>query len=187
MTVISSENQRKNKAYLESFLEKLVSVYKDRSLPNLCSPVDYLKKSSSQGDLKPFHVAIVPDTLLRINAFERGFSTSLGSTFEECGRLIALGHHKEAERGYIVREKVSLTAWQEIEKQVSVFEHAATEGIERPSLDQMIESVLSARKQDDLVEKKVTADLYILAHDNTQYFFEIKSPKPNKGQCLEIT
>ncbi|MGB6167489.1 MAG: TdeIII family type II restriction endonuclease, partial [Geitlerinemataceae cyanobacterium] len=27
---------------------------------------------------------------------------------------------------------------------------------------------------------------YILAHDGTEFLFEIKSPKPNKGQCLEV-
>ncbi|QXE21660.1 hypothetical protein B6N60_00337 [Richelia sinica FACHB-800] len=29
--------------------------------------------------------------------------------------------------------------------------------------------------------------LYILAKDGTELFFEIKAPKPNKGQCLEVT
>ncbi|RUT07966.1 hypothetical protein DSM106972_022260 [Dulcicalothrix desertica PCC 7102] len=29
--------------------------------------------------------------------------------------------------------------------------------------------------------------LYILAKDGKEFLFEIKSPKPNKGQCLEVT
>jgi len=37
------------------------------------------------------------------------------------------------------------------------------------------------------VERTSIADLYILKNDGTEFFIEIKSPKPNKGQCLEAT
>ena len=51
----------------------------------------------------------------------------------------------------------------------------------------MIAAVLQARRSDDLETKSVRTDLYILAKDGTEYFLEIKAPKPNKGQCLEVT
>jgi hypothetical protein len=50
----------------------------------------------------------------------------------------------------------------------------------------MITAVLDASRDDDLNRKIVRADLYILTHDDTELLFEIKSPKPNKGQCLEV-
>jgi len=75
----------------------------------------------------------------------------------------------------------------EIEQQVRVFERAAKKGEERPSLNEMVGAVLDARRSDDLVPLKVTADLYIEADDGRRFYFEIKSPMPNKGQCLEVT
>jgi len=37
------------------------------------------------------------------------------------------------------------------------------------------------------VERPAIADLYLKDKNGHEYFFEIKSPKPNKGQCLEVT
>ena len=45
---------------------------------------------------------------------------------------------------------------------------------------------VSEDRTDDLETKVVRADLYILAKDGTEFLFEIKAPKPNKGQCLEV-
>ncbi|BDA66891.1 hypothetical protein CAL7716_010570 [Calothrix sp. PCC 7716] len=51
----------------------------------------------------------------------------------------------------------------------------------------MVTAVLNAKRTDDLETKKARADLYILTKDDKELLFEIKSPKPNKGQCLEVT
>lgn len=51
----------------------------------------------------------------------------------------------------------------------------------------MVDAVLEAQIEGDLVSRTVRADLYILAEDGTEFFFEMKSPMPNKGQCLEVT
>ena len=150
------------------------------------TPSAYLAQSSVKGQLKPFHSAIIPPELLRINEFERGFSSSLGTTFEECARIIALEHHLEAHRSYDLTGETSLTAINEIEHQVAQFEHAAESGTRRPSLQQMIKAVLKSRQKSDWVRRAVRADLYVLARDGTQFFFELKSPMPNKGQCLEV-
>lgn len=187
MASINPVTHERIKAYLEVFIEGLVGHYKTLSLPELCAAQEYVAKTSPTGDLKPFHVAIIPESLLRINAFERGFSTRLGSTFEECGRLIAVDHHQDARRGYVTKNYVSRAAIEEIDRQVSRFEHVAQANGPKPSLDEMVDAVLSSVRADDLVELEATADLYVLARDGTEYFFEIKSPKPNKGQALEIT
>lgn len=175
------------KGYLEVFIEHLVKEYKERPVPTLASAAEYLSKSSPKGQLKPFHAAIIPQELLRISAFERGFSTALGTTFEECARLIALEHHSEAQRSHAMTGNISLAAINEIEHQVAAFESAAKSKGQRPPFAQMAQSVLNARREDDMEPRTVRADLYILAKDGTQYFFEMKSPQPNKGQGLEVT
>ncbi len=191
MTAISPTTHAQIKAYLEVFIENLVERYKKRSFERLGKPGDYLSRKPSRAErkLRPFHAAIIPPELRRVSAFERGFSTSLGSTFEECARLIALEHHQEAHRNHALTGMVSRAAINEIEHQVARFEQAAeSEGkAPRPSLEQMINAVLRARRDDDREERTVRADLYILAKNGIEYFFEMKSPDPNKGQCLEVT
>ncbi|MEK7729516.1 MAG: TdeIII family type II restriction endonuclease [candidate division KSB1 bacterium] len=186
MSAISATTREKIKGFLEGFIQGLINEYKSRTPPRI-DPKSYLSQASPEGRLKPFHAAIIPPELLRINAFERSFSTRLGSTFEECARLIALEHHAEAHRGYNVGGKISLSALNEIEKQIAVFEHATAAGKSRPSLQQMIKAVLAARRQTDLQDRVFRADLYIYALDGSKLFFEMKSPMPNKGQCLEVT
>ncbi len=162
MAAISPTTRATIKAYLEVFIENLVKEYKGRVIPTLDTPAAYLEQRSSRGRLKPFHAAIVPAELMRINEFERGFSSSLGTTFEECARLIALEHHSEAHRSYDLTGEVSLAAINEIEHQVATFEHAATDKGQKPSLEQMIKATLDAHRKGDLEERTVRVDLYIL-------------------------
>lgn len=110
-----------------------------------------------------------------------------GTTFEECARLIALEHHAFAQRAYTLNGQVSQSAINEIERQVRRFEHAASGGAAKPTLQEMVEQLLQMGEGENLINVSSTADLYIRAKDGTQYFFEMKSPKPNKGQCLEVT
>ncbi len=168
------------------FIENTVTEYKGRQVPTLGKPAQYLARTSPKGQLKPFHAAIIPAEILRINQFERGFSTSLGTTFEECARLVARQHHRQASRGYDIQGEASRAATQEIDRQVAVFEHATERGAEKPSLDEMVAAVLDARRTDDLELRTARADLFVLARDGAQFLFEMKSPKPNRGQCLEV-
>lgn len=187
MTAISTKTRELIKGYLEGFLEGLIDSYKDREIIKPSTAKEYLSRDSSKGELKPFQAALIPPEIIRINEFERGLSTRLGNTFEECARLIALEHHQDAKRSYDIEEKVSLTAFAEAERQKEYYESVAKSGKSKPSLKEMITAVLNAQHTDDLETKKVRADLYILTRDNKELLFEIKSPKPNKGQCLEVT
>jgi len=174
------------KGYLEAFIDQIVNEYRKKKLPLLDTPERYLQNRSSSGALKPFHAAIIPEQLMRINAFERGFSTKLGTTFEEVARLVALEHHEEAVRSYDLVGEISLDAIAEIEHQISVFERAADDRLIKPSLTEMIDAVFEHNIAETREIRNARADLYILAEDGTEYYFEMKSPKPNKGQCLEV-
>lgn len=187
MAAISSKIRAEIKGYLEGFIEGLVDSYKDRKITKASTASEYLSRTSSDGQLKPFQAALIPPELIRINQFERGLSTKLGNSLEECARLIALEHHQDVSRGYDIRAEVSIAAFAEAERQKENYESAVNRGQAKPSLEQMITAVLQARRPDDLERKSVRADLYILANDGTEFLFEIKAPKPNKGQCLEVT
>ncbi|MHC0064188.1 TdeIII family type II restriction endonuclease [Nostoc sp. UIC 10890] len=186
MAAISSNTRAVIKGYLEGFIKALVDEYKGRKILKPDNAAEYLSRFSSNGELKPFQAALIPPELIRINQFERGLSTKLGNSFEECARLIALEHHQDVRRGYDIKSEVSLAAFAEAEIQKQNYESAAKKEQAKPSFEQMITAVINACRSDDLEIKVVRADLYILAKDGTEFLFEIKAPKPNKGQCLEV-
>lgn len=183
MAAITPTTRAKIKGYLEGFIRGLVEEYKGREILLPTSSSEYLSRNSSNGELKPFQAALVPPAIIRINQFERGLSTGLGNSYEECARLIALDHHQDVRRGTDFKLEVSLAAFAEAEIQKQKYESATRN---KPSFSQMVDEVLNAQRDDDLSIKSVRADLYILAEDGTEFLFEIKSPKPNKGQCLEV-
>ncbi len=187
MANISPETRAKIKGYLEGFIQGLADSYKEREIIKPKSAAEYLSRSSSTRELKPFQAAIIPPELIRINQFERGLSTRLGNTLEECARLIALEYHQDARRGYDLKAEVSIAAFAEAERQKEKYESRVNKQQAKPFFEEMIAAVLNARRSDDLETKTVRADLYILAKDGTEFLFEIKAPKPNKGQCLEVT
>lgn len=187
MPAISATTRASVKGYLEGFITGLVESYREWHPPRYGPPTDYLSQTSSKGRLKPFHHAIMPVELLRTAEFERSFSTRLGSTFEECARLIALEHHAEARRGYKTRGLVSQNALNEIDNYVRRIGETTATTPQSFALCEMVDSILAHRRNDDLVDLKVTSDLYIRKHDGSELFFEVKSPMPNKGQCLEVT
>lgn len=169
------------KGYLEGFIqgmieEKTVSGFDPKQLRPR-------RQESKKGDLKPFHESLLPDGLLTIAEFERSFSTKLGTTFEECARLIALDNHKDAERGYRVIGKISLQAIGRIEEIIS---EIGSGGMKSGYLG-LVEEIVDIAGKGESIERTCIADLYIEKKDGTELFIEIKSPKPNKGQCLEAT
>jgi hypothetical protein len=186
MSAISTHQRARIKGYLEGFIQGIIDEYKGRVIQKPTTAIEYLSRNSIKGELKPFQAALIPPELIRINQFERGLSTRLGNSLEECARLIGLEYHQNARRGYDLRAEVSIAAFAEAERQKEYYESMANRGQPKPSFEEMVTAVLNARRDDDLVTKTVRADLCIFANDGTEYLFEIKSPKPNKGQCLEV-
>ena len=181
--MISKEVRFAIKGYLEGFIDGLIQQHKPKEKPPyLLKEVNgtYDEHDNSGGSYKPFHEAIIPEQILRVSTFERSFSTKLGSTFEECARLIASQKYKVVKRGFIATGQMPSAATTKIEELVNRIarEH-------KPNFPELIDAVLKV--EDEIwVERPVVSDLYLEDKTGVRYFFEIKSPKPNKGQCLEI-
>ncbi len=177
--MINEETRAAIKGYLEGFIQGLIEQHRSgirRAMVREAHAVN----SSSRGILKPFHEAIIPPEILRISTFERSFSTKLGTTFEECARLIALQTYAVAERGYRASGRMPAAAAARIEKIVTRINEGQT-----PDFPALIAEVLQVNDE-EWVERPAIADLYLKDKTGHEYFFEIKSPKPNKGQCLEV-
>ncbi len=178
--MISDETGNAIKGYLEGFIQGLIEEHRPETRRAIARE-ERAANTSSRGMLKPFHEAMVPPELLRISAFERSFSTKLGTTFEECARLIALQTYAVAERGYSASGRMPAAATIKIEEVIG----RINEG-QRPDFLALVAEVVQIGDE-RRVDRPAIADLYLKDKVGHEYFFEIKSPKPNKGQCLEVT
>ena len=178
--MINKETRIAIKGYLEGFIQGLLEQHRPKARRAMIREA-HASYVSSKGVLKPFHEAIIPPEILRVSSFERSFSTKLGITFEECARLIAIQTFPVAQRGYKASGKMLTAAAAKIEEIVSFINEGQT-----PDFPALIVQVLQI-SDGELVERPAIADLYLQDQTGREYFFEIKSPRPNKGQCLEVT
>jgi len=180
--MIKKQTRSEIKGYLEGFIQGLINEHGKGTVTQKTTVGN--EPYSKNGEYKPFHMALLPPEIIRINKFERSFSTKLGTTFEEVAKLIAKQYHKTAERGYRIEGTVSNNTLSKIEKIVDKFNTGKNlQGYYRKAVSDIVKtSKKSSRKEN---KRKRIADLYILGKNSREYYFEIKSPKPNKGQCLE--
>lgn len=176
--VINKQTRISIKGYLEGFIDGLIQQHRYRKSHH--SSKNNGEDKPAKGSYKPFHEAIIPEQILRVSSFERSFSTKLGSTFEECARLIASQKYKVAKRGFVATGQMPSAAATKIEELVNQIARN-----HKPNFLLLIDEVLKI-KDTTWVERPVVSDLYLEDKFGARYFFELKSPKPNKGQCLEI-
>lgn len=177
--MIRTTTRAQIKGFLEGFMQGLAAEH--RTPTRKASEIRPTRTYSPKGAIKPFHEALLPEGILRISEFERSFSTKLGTTFEECARLLSNEHYAQSARGYRVEGKVSQDAIRIIERLVNWI---GANGMARSYLD-IVREVLAAKGQPEILRAQLT-DLYLQDVDGNEVFFEIKSPQPNKGQCLEV-
>lgn len=180
--MINKQTRISIKGYLEGFIDGLIQQHKPQEKPPRLQEfdMDYGESEPTDGSYKPFHEAIIPEQVLRVSSFERSFSTKLGSTFEECARLIASRKYKMAKRGFVATGQMPGASTTKIEELVNQIARD-----HKPNFLQLIDEVLKV-EDETWVERPVVSDLYLEDKSGVRYFFELKSPKPNKGQCLEI-
>lgn len=177
--MIKSTTRSKIKGFLEGFLE--AQFKKHEKVLKKEPKKERLLKEAKSGKLKPFHQAILPPEAVRLFRFERSFSTALGSTFEECAKLIALDHHQEVIRNKVLIGKISKECLAEIERVRSLIDKG--HGIDYPML---VKKILSSNSREEVSIRTIT-DIYFKTFNGNEFYFEIKSPKPNKGQGIEVT
>lgn len=133
--------------------------------------------ASPSGLLAPFHDALVPGiTLLR----ERSFSTRLGNLHEHVAVVIGAAAHQKATRAYTLSGDMPVLAREFITQRL----HALEAGAATPDATSERETIRQAFGQ--AVAESTTIDLRLVTHSGEEHFFEMKSAKPNKGQCIEM-
>jgi hypothetical protein len=132
---------------------------------------------SPSGLLAPFHDALVPGIKV---LGERAFSTRLGNLHERIAEVIAEAVHADVRRGTDLSGSIPVLAREFITQRIGQLERRAA------APDTGYERFEILRSFGDMVGASTRIDLYIRTHAGEEHFFEMKSPKPNKGQCIEM-
>jgi hypothetical protein len=138
-----------------------------------------------EGEHRPFHEALIPAPFLLAHDFERSFSTKLGTLVEQCAHDISRAAHILSERSAIVAGSLPLSVSEDIERYVASLRAGAYRGQHKNAAVRF--SHWEAGPQTTMIHRRLIIDLRVECEGGDVMLFEIKSPKPNKGQCLEAT
>ncbi len=134
---------------------------------------------------KPFHTALLSDDLIRMADFERSFSTCMGIIFEGCAKIIAETKFVTVEPQKTLIGHIPTNTNAEIDRVITEINKGNIFSNYEDEVKRIIEFAKLDGSKD--VEKSVISDLYVKDEDGNETFFEMKTPKPNKEQCLNIT
>ena len=133
----------------------------------------------------PFHHRLLGKDRMALFSFIQSVNTMLGtSIFEQVGKMIAepranraIGQYKEFE-GYISSEAVL---------KIDSIMRELRSGSRRPDKERETKEVLSVAKRGSLGKKlKKRVDLFVEMKDGTEYYFEVKTAKPNINEFTGI-
>jgi hypothetical protein len=132
---------------------------------------------SERGVLAPFHDALVPGIR---GLGERGFSTSLGNLHERIALAVAGEAHAEARRAFDLAGQLPVLAREFITQRIGQLSRREAHP------DHLYERAQLLQMFGDEVSDSTRIDLYVHTRSGEDHYFEIKSPKPNRGQCIEM-
>jgi len=133
----------------------------------------------------PFHFRLLGKDRMALFSFIQSVNTILGtSIFEQVGKMIAeprarqaIGQYKEFE-GYISSEAVL---------KIDHIMRDLRSASRKPNKEQETKEVLAIAHKGEMGKKlKKRVDLFVEMNDDTEYYFEIKSAKPNINEFTGI-
>jgi hypothetical protein len=164
--------------YLDGFMGEVVE-----AISGLAQRRGLAEARSRAGGSRPFHEALLPPQVLASHDFERRFAAALGVTFEHCAERLALGAGGQAQRAFRLAGPVAPAVSQRIEELLAGLVAGSYRGRHRA----VAAEIAQAAAGRPAPQRRVVIDLRILTARGHELLFELKSPKPNKGQCLEVT
>lgn len=179
---LPSEIEHEIKNYLVNYFQKrlIPLVDKAANLSNGFLDEEALYEEDPEGKKQPFLKAVFPSKAILVKRLERPFSTKLGKTFEGAAKIIAEHFHLKAKTNYKIRGMVDAFAITRIDQMMGLWRENSKNKLPFPEMVNQIVGIVDESKR----EISALADLYVKHSSGVNYFFEIKSPKPNKDQSL---
>jgi len=132
----------------------------------------------------PFHTRLLGKDRMALVSFIQSINTSLGtSVFEQVAAIIARPHFQQAENQYKqFNNSISSEAQILIQQMI---DDIRTTRSKPDKQNEIIEILRVAQKGELRKVKRPTIDLFLLGHDGTEYYFDLKTAKPNIAQIVD--
>lgn len=146
---------------------------------------DKLATYNPETNSMPFHFRLLGKDRMALFSFIQSLNTMLGtSIFEQVGKLIAepranraIGQYKEFE-GYISSEAAL---------KIDNIMRDLCSGSRDPDKDKEVNEILAVADKGNLGNKlKKRVDLFVEMKDGSEYYFEVKTAKPNINEFTSI-
>ncbi|MCS7167337.1 MAG: TdeIII family type II restriction endonuclease [Gemmatales bacterium] len=150
-----------------------------------------------------FHQALFPNPLLKAWEFERTVSTALGNSFQTVAKLLAQssGLYQHVSLQSKIAGWVSNAARATIDAVINKLRRKGMTGFRERFTDlaqkvaaayhgNEYDHTKSSQKENRVVngtKVEIIIDLYLRRKNGEELFFEMKSPLPNKDQCVATT
>jgi len=142
-----------------------------------------LAKYNPETNNMPFHVRLLGKERMAIFSFVQSLNTTLGtSVFEQTAAIIARPHFKQSIHQYKEFNNTISKGAQDVIQEI-VDDLKA--GKRKPNLDTETSAVLAASQRGKTIKvKRPRIDLFIQAKDDTEYYFDLKTAKPNIDEII---
>lgn len=133
----------------------------------------------------PFHTRLLGKDRMAVFSFVQSINTTVGqNVFEEIAVAIARPHYKQSVRQY---NKFDQTVTNQAHRLVETFVEDLATGHTAPDKDNETRQILAVAQSGGMrkIESSLP-DLFLESHDGDEYYFEIKTAKPNKSGFKEF-
>lgn len=128
---------------------------------------------------KPFYFALFSKEYVYVASLLQSIYTWFGSQWENFAEIVASERFRVVEKRYPVRGTITPAEQSRIDTILKDLES----GKRKPGIDSIKEELQAVfDENDEHKEVQVTVDFYIVSDDLEEYFFELKTVKPNKNE-----
>lgn len=139
---------------------------------------------TSLAELRPFHARLMPGPFAAWAALnERSFSTRTGTWFQDIARVVARQFHPVAETKSTVAGNIRPAAQTHIEAILGDMDYGNPRRV--PDRTKDLAEVVSVQGSGGTATQTIS-DLHVKRADGVELYFEMKTPQPNKGQCVQM-
>lgn len=131
----------------------------------------------------PFHIRLLDKDRMALFSFIQSINTTLGtSVFEQIAAVIAAPHFKRAINQYRDFNNTISTAAQRVIQEIVNDLEATTK---KPNKYAETAAILKVAQTGTIRKiKRPRIDLFLESNDGTEYYFDLKTAKPNIGEIL---
>jgi len=142
-----------------------------------------LSDYSPESNNMPFHVRLLGQDRMALFSFIQSINTTLGtSVFEQVAVIIAAPRFKHAIHQY---KDFNDTISEDAQKAIQNIIDALTVGKLKPNKNSEIEKILEVAQTGKIKKiKKPRIDLFLESNDGTEYYFDLKTAKPNMNEIV---